>query len=350
MKEYNYIVKVFSHNGKKYKVYGKTEEDAILKREEARRRLLDGEVKKNTVTVEEWAYTALNAFKRNVSPDYMEQMTSRIKKHILDDIGNKRIQDVTLLDCQRILNRQEGRSVSHIAKLKQELDFIFETARKNGLIRANPAADVETPPGTKGTRRALTPNERGHFLKVSAGNPQYMIFRLMLFCGLRPSEARELRHEDITTIQGIKFFHVRGTKSNAADRLVPIPSIILDALPPGAGYICRTKTGSRFDKSAYRRAADHLRRDLNISMGCKVYRNQLVPPLPLAPDFVPYFLRHTYCTDLKKKGVDLRLAKELMGHADIKITASIYDHADNESAVLAAIQMGLGDKTGDNSI
>ena len=52
-------------------------------------------------------------------------------------------------------------------------------------------------------------------------------------------------------------------------------------------------------------------------------------------------LRHTYCTDLKKKGVDLRLAKELMGHSDIRITADIYDHADDESAVLAAKQMGL---------
>ena len=80
---------------------------------------------------------------------------------------------------------------------------------------------------------------------------------------------------------------------------------------------------------------------MNISMGCTVYRNQLIPPLPLADDFVPYMLRHTYCTDLKKHGVDLRLAKQLMGHADIKMTADIYDHADDESALLAAAQLGL---------
>ena len=80
---------------------------------------------------------------------------------------------------------------------------------------------------------------------------------------------------------------------------------------------------------------------MNISMGAKCYRNQLIPPLPLADDFVPYYLRHTYCTDLKKRGVDLRLAKELMGHSDIRITADIYDHADDESALLAAQQMGI---------
>jgi site-specific recombinase XerD len=72
-----------------------------------------------------------------------------------------------------------------------------------------------------------------------------------------------------------------------------------------------------------------------------VYRNHLIPPFPLADDFVPYLLRHTYCTDLKKQGVDLRIAKDLMGHADIKTTANIYDHDDGETLIMAARQMGL---------
>ena len=75
---------------------------------------------------------------------------------------------------------------------------------------------------------------------------------------------------------------------------------------------------------------------MNISMGCRVYRNQLIPPLALADDFVPYDLRHTYCTDLQKKGVDIRTAQYLMGHADIKMTANIYTHADNSTVISAA--------------
>ena len=43
------------------------------------------------------------------------------------------------------------------------------------------------------------------------------------------------------------------------------------------------------------------KREMNISMGCKVYRNALVPPYPLADDIVPYCLRHTYCTDLSRR-------------------------------------------------
>lgn len=70
-------------------------------------------------------------------------------------------------------------------------------------------------------------------------------------------------------------------------------------------------------------------------MGCEVYRNELIPPLPLAPDFVPYMFRHTYCSDLQKKGIDIRTAQKLMGHSSISITAEIYTHVDTKEIVKA---------------
>lgn len=339
--QYKYITKSFRHKGKVYKVYGKTLEEAIKKRVELELRLKNEELDRNTVTVETWLKTALGAYKPNVSAEYLYQMEARINKHIIPEIGHIPVQDVTPLHCQQIMNNQAGRSFSHITKLRQELFFIFDTARKNGIIKSNPAADIVTPKSKKGVRRSITQTERLHFLKVTENEPQYLIFRIMLFCGLRSTEAMKLTYEDITTLQGIQFFHVRGTKTAAADRLVPIPDELKAAIPNGSGVIARDPEGRPYNKNSYRCASDRLRRDLNISMGCQVYRNQLVPPLPLAPDFVPYMLRHTYCTDLKKKGVDIRLAKSLMGHSDIKITADIYDHADDESAILAARQLGL---------
>ena len=56
----------------------------------------------------------------------------------------------------------------------------------------------------------------------------------------------------------------------------------------------------------------------------------------LAVDLVPYCLRHTYCTNLQKKDVDLRTAQYLMGHTDIKMTANIYTHADTSTILKAA--------------
>lgn len=47
----------------------------------------------------------------------------------------------------------------------------------------------------------------------------------------------------------------------------------------------------------------------------------------VAPDLVPYCMRHTYCTDLQAAGVPINVAKELMGHSDIKTTSAIYTHS-----------------------
>ena len=68
---------------------------------------------------------------------------------------------------------------------------------------------------------------------------------------------------------------------------------------------------------------------MNILLGAKTYRNKLLQDL-VADDLVPYCLRHTFCTDLQKAGIDLRTAQYLMGHADIKMTANIYTHVDTE--------------------
>lgn len=49
----------------------------------------------------------------------------------------------------------------------------------------------------------------------------------------------------------------------------------------------------------------------------------------IAPDLTTYCLRHTFCTDLQRAGVAINIAKELMGHSSIAVTADIYTHPDS---------------------
>lgn len=67
----------------------------------------------------------------------------------------------------------------------------------------------------------------------------------------------------------------------------------------------------------------------------------------LAPDFVPYCLRHTYCTDLQNKGVPINIAKYLMGHDDISVTASIYTHISDQAIDIAAELINRGQNHGE---
>ena len=53
-------------------------------------------------------------------------------------------------------------------------------------------------------------------------------------------------------------------------------------------------------------------------------------------EFTPHCLRHTYCTMLYEAGVDVLVAKQLMGHSDIKTTLGIYTHLSRKHASVNA--------------
>lgn len=103
-------------------------------------------------------------------------------------------------------------------------------------------------------------------------------------------------------------------------------------------------TGKRHTQSSMTCLWSNFKRELDISMGAKVYRNQIIES-KVAPDLVPYCLRHTYGTDLQDAGVPLNIAKYLMGHSDIAMTANIYTHTSNAAIKSAAEKINAAQKT-----
>ena len=144
--------------------------------------------------------------------------------------------------------------------------------------------------------------------------------------------------KDIVQVDGQNLLHIRGTKNANADRFVPIPDELYPLIKntPKFEYIACYSNLNKIQEINRTRVWQSCRRELNISMGCRLYRNQLIPPYPLAPDLVPYCLRHTYCTDLARMGIDIRVAQKLMGHSDITLTANIYTNLDNQDVLEAA--------------
>lgn len=344
MTKYAYVTKTFTDSsGIRHYVRGRTLEEAIIKREDLRRKLTAGEAaRSSSMLFKTWADIALDTYKPNVSPRYMTQIRNRLTVHILPVIGQMPIGRITPLECQQVMNSVKAMSRSTITKLAQELHFYFDMARKNNMIPKNPTDDLIRPSGYANKRRSLTPEERAAFLKAAKKETRFILFELMLYCGCRPAEAAEVKYEDVVRIDKIPFLHIRGTKTANSDRFVPIPKELQPRLCKRAkkGFCALTARNTRHGETSYKRLVSRLKREMNIALGAKLYRNKIVTEV-LADDFVPYLFRHTYCTDLKKKGVDVRIAKDLMGHADIKTTANIYDHSDGDTLMLAAKQMGL---------
>ena len=325
------LKKTFRYDGRVYSVYGYNDAELIQKKTEKLEALKRGElIVESSMTVKEWAEYYIDTYKVNeMKPYVLDNYRYSVNHYILESIGSVKLKNVKPIMCQRILNDLNGKSDSLVKKVYLQLREMFEKAVDNTLIARNPASSITKPKGTKNHRRALTAQEEEAFLRAVKKHPHGLLYMLMWGCGCRPSEAEAVCGRDIELIDGNLYLHIRGTKTKNSDRRVPIPPEVEEMLPINPAPflpLVRTSEGNPISPRRQRGSWKALERLMNIELGCKTYRNQLVPPYPLAEDLCSYCLRHTYCTNLQKRSVDIRLAQKLMGHSDIRLTANIYTH------------------------
>jgi len=351
MKRYR---KTFTHDGKRYYISAETQEKADMKAEILKRDLIAGkrEISRNT-TVRAWSLEWLETYKRPVvNMRHYSDLKRIVKTFVCDNIGGLQIGKVRPVHLQKILNGLTGYSDSYIKKIADVIKQIFRTAYDNDLTLTDITRGLVVPSSVKETqsRRAITDAERMLIKETAETNRGGLFFLIMLYCGLRPGEIAALTWKDIDFSRGLihvtKAVKASGEigkpKSAAGVRSVPVPSYLLERLAARRAdpfaLVCTNSTGGRLTKDSYRNLWECFRRDMAINAGGKLYRNRLILD-PVAPDLTPYCLRHTYCTDLQAAGVPINVARELMGHSSIEITAKIYTHSsdvalDNAAALI----------------
>ena len=338
------IRKTMRYNGKQYQAYGKTEREATLKLAEKVAALKRGEITiGGTMTVDAWYKQWKATYKdpKDITGKSLGMYDEKYNKYIKPRIGNIRLQDVTDVHLQVIMNEQAGMSDSHCKKVRSVLQQLFKRARQSRLIVYDPAELLELPKATKGKRRSLTDEERAAVLKVAETHRSGLWVLTLLYTGMRPGETAALRWDDIDFKKGEIHVHaakesgtnstIKKPKTEAGDRIIPLHAELkkkLQAAPHHhSGYVFVTGAGNPQNENSLRRLWTGFKRALDIELGAELKRNKIISSA-ISPDLVPYCFRHTFCTDLQKAGVPLNVAKEIMGHSDIQTTANIYTHRD----------------------
>jgi integrase len=218
---------------------------------------------------------------------------------------------------------------------------LFQQAVDERILNHSPAHNLTLPKSAiNGSRRAITPRERTLTLQVAEYHPAGAWVLIMLYCGLRPQETAALqgRHINLKTMQitieqSLKADGTIGaTKTGAGRRVIPIPPQLAAVLPKVTpfDFIFKSPQGrslaSEYGKKLMNDMWHSFKREMNIAAGCRIYRNQLIPPFPVANDLVPYYYRHTFATDAVTAGIDIETLQKLMGHASISVTAKFYTH------------------------
>lgn len=345
MEKYTYIRKTITWDSRRYEVRGKTEQEACEKLADLVVSLKRGEfAASGQTTVEQWFQQWMQTYKipSGITPKSLRLYDEKYNGYIGPAIGQKKLQDVRDLHLQTILNTQAGRSYSHVSKLRMVLQELFRQARRSRLIVFDPAEVLQLPESTKRSHRPITAAERRHILALAKEHRAGLWVLTILYAGLRPGETAALSWKDIdfdrNEIHVYKAIEsgtktVKAPKTPAGVRDIPMRQELRDRLLDAQGrpddLVFPAPAGGVRSANSLQRLWGSFAHALDLHMGAKV-QDGVITKHALAPDLTPYCLRHTFCTDLQRAGVPINVAKELMGHANISVTANIYTHRDQK--------------------
>lgn len=305
-------------NGKRKWFSGKTRKDVMQKialyRIEERNSTTFGSV------AEKWQEDNWDRLRFGSYRTYAPCLERAIQK-----FGKTDIDKLKPIEIQTWL-RDLGRTYAFktVANHKSIVSQVCDYAIVNlGIDMYNPCDKVKMPAGLKkGTRNALSADERTAILSTTKGENQLAF--LILFTGCRLGEALALQMKDIDMKNNVVHitksvaFHgnqpvIQSTKTENGIRDVPLLSPLKDRLKelklPAEAYIV---SGEKpMTKSALYRRWDAFCK----AKGIHIDRHSI---------------RHQYATTLYEAGIDAKTAQDLLGHAQIATTMDIYTHISEE--------------------
>lgn len=230
----------------------------------------------------------------------------------------------------------QGYSTSQLRKCRAMLIQIFTAAEHNDLILRNPALRAKKVRKKRQLGKIETVRKDAftdeEISRLNSGLPHDLIgngIRGMLGTGLRVQELIALTRDDIAedgsrvdVNKAIEMVdgkpHLDVTKSELSNRVVPVPPSYRVA------FVCLREHGG----------PDRIfQPENNPYYGVGSFRRRYYTALKQVEGvrtLSPHCCRHTYATQLEKKGVPLQIIARLMGHARAE-TTGVYLHTDMET-------------------
>lgn len=236
----------------------------------------------------------------------------------------------SLQNRERIVGRgkvKKGISNSTVATYRSKLNKFFEWLRIKKLLQSNPFDGIDYPNVDYDKKEFLTKEKVDrilasltlggwHSLLIKKRN--IAIFNLLIFCGLRKGELIGLKVIDVDLDR--RIMKVRGeTSKSKRDRIVVLHPNAVSAL---TDYLNERRSNPKY-KSEYLFVSNkgddrlgydgfkHLIETVRAKSGIRFHAHQF---------------RHTFAMNMLNSGSDIMKVKQLLGHKDIRMTATYLRH------------------------
>lgn len=304
---------------------GTTLEDARLRQSMLKTRRAQGDrLVPSKITVAELLDQWLELRKPSLEPATFEGYTSAVEVHLKKHLRNRRVSELSADDIAHMIAtmQRQGMKTASIRKALVPLNGALPLAVRKGWIPSNPMLALlahERPKSDQKKMRILAKDDIPRLLAAAPSDRWRTLFALLVFTGLRISEALALTWKDIDYTNSQIL--VRKSKTDAGERnvmLMPAVRHKLTALhlaqPPGTQFVFATASGGPVSRREALRTLKRTEKKAGLE------------------NFTLHELRHTFASILIGQGENVVFVSKQMGHADPGVTLKVYAHLFEEQA------------------
>ena len=358
-----YRTRIKDADGKLVALYARTPEELYNKETIALEQIENATFHRKTPTVAEYCEKWLLMQSVHVRTTTLTDYTSKVRRHIIAELGDKRMGEVSLDDIQLALVSVSKKSASVYKSVVILYKSIFRAAKESRIIDNNPTIFLTTKGGgvPQKDKAALTDEQVERLLDAVEGLPTYVFVMLGLYAGLRREEILALKWDSVYLDGNFPYLTVRRAwhtennrpvileelKTKAAERNIPLPTCLAECLKETkenstSEYVVPNRDGDPLSYTQFKRLWQYVvtrtvkeRSYYRYEDGKRV-KHTVTPVLgekaahngnvvySLDFEVTPHQLRHTYITNLIHSSVDPKTVQYLAGHESSKITMDIY--------------------------
>lgn len=281
--------------------------------------------------------------------DCMKCASMHLDPYKLSDITPSLIEEmyISLMSGQSPSGRRlSGTYVSDIATM---LRHIFKDAVRDGEMPSNPCDFVKPPSKDTEEKKALEIKDMRRLIdKLDPKDPSQLVILLCVKLGLRRGEAHGLSWGDIdgdiihVTHNFDKTGRLKETKTKKGKRILPLtPSARKDLQER------RKKMEEDFCDMRNKTGSKHPQITADTPIICNKIGERYHPDVSTRwwgrnrkrlgfEDVTIHEMRHSYLSEMVRRGTDPKVLQELAGHAQFSTTMNIYAHVNLEDKKKAA--------------
>ncbi|MCL2828892.1 MAG: site-specific integrase [Oscillospiraceae bacterium] len=335
-------------------IYGKSQEEVRKKLTQVTAAIDDGVyVEPSRMTVKAWLDIWLAEYMGDKKYLTVKGYKAQCKTHIKPALGAIKLSALKPHDIQKFYNALGNRSDGKkplASKSIRNVHGIFHKALAQavslGYLKQNPADVVTLPKVTKKEIQPLTDAQVSNFIKAVEKDDYSTLFKVIIFTGLRESEALGLTWDNIDyEIGSITVnkqlqkrpladggFVFAPLKNNKTRLLTPAPYVMaLLKTHESTQKVARLKAGSAWqgwqsekDRQTALVFTNELGRHL-IHNTVYAHFKKIAREIEV-PNTCVHDLRHTYAVISLQSGDDPKTVQENLGHHTAAFTLDVYGH------------------------